>query len=66
MLGGCVLKMKGQDFWEFQKSRLNNIGYALDRRRVLIEAIREFVTELTRPVTALRKLKMALEESRQS
>jgi hypothetical protein len=45
---------------------LNNIGYALDRRRVLIEAIREFATELMRPMTALRKFKVALEESRQS
>jgi hypothetical protein len=66
MLGRCVLKLKGQEFWEFQTSKLNNIGYALDRRRVLIEAIREFATELMRPMTALRKFKVALEESRQS
>jgi glycosyltransferase involved in cell wall biosynthesis len=66
MLGSCLLKMKGQEFWEFQKSKLKNIGYALDWRRVLIEATREFATELMRPVTALRKFKVALEESRLS
>jgi glycosyltransferase involved in cell wall biosynthesis len=65
-LGGCMLKMKGPEFWEFHKSGLNNIGYALDRRRVLVEAIREFATELRSPVTALRKFKLALEERRQS
>jgi glycosyltransferase involved in cell wall biosynthesis len=66
VLGGCVLKMKGGDFWEFHKSGLNNIGYALDRRRVFIEAIRELATELRSPVTALRKFKVAFAESRRS
>jgi glycosyltransferase involved in cell wall biosynthesis len=66
VLGGCVLKMKGQEFWEYHKSRLDNMGYALDRRRVLIEAIREFATELMRPLTALRKFRLAHAESRQS
>jgi glycosyltransferase involved in cell wall biosynthesis len=63
LLGGCLLKMKGQDFWEFHKSRLGRIGYALNRRRVLIEAIREIATELRSPRTALQKFKLALKES---
>jgi glycosyltransferase involved in cell wall biosynthesis len=66
LLGGCVLKMKGQDFWKFHKARLSDIGYALDGRRVLFEAVRELVTEVKSPVTALRKFQRALEESRQS
>jgi glycosyltransferase involved in cell wall biosynthesis len=65
-LGACVLMMKGRNFWEFQKSGLSRIGYSLNHRRVLIEAVREFATELGNPVTALRKFKRALEESRQS
>jgi glycosyltransferase involved in cell wall biosynthesis len=66
VLGRCVLKMRGRDFWEFQKTSLNRIGYALNHRRVLIEAVREFATELGNPVTALRKFKVALDESKQS
>src|SRR5271165_6778696 len=66
LLGGCVLKMKRRDFWEFHKAGLSRIGYSLDRRQVLIEAMREFVTELRRPVTALRKFTSILEERSRS
>jgi glycosyltransferase involved in cell wall biosynthesis len=66
VLGGCALKMKSGDFWEFHKSRLNNLGYALDKRRVFIEAIRELATELRSPVTALQKFRVAFAESRRS
>jgi glycosyltransferase involved in cell wall biosynthesis len=65
-LGDCLLKMKGRDFWEFQNSKLTSLGYRLDRRQVLIEALREFVTEIRRPVTALHKFKSALAERRRS
>lgn len=62
LLGGCLLKMKRRDFWEFHKAGLSRIGYSLDRRKVLFEAIRELVTELRMPVTALRKFTSILEE----
>jgi hypothetical protein len=61
-LGGCMLKMKRRNFWEFQKAGLSRIGYSLDRRRVFIEATREVVTELRMPLTALRKFTSVLEE----
>jgi glycosyltransferase involved in cell wall biosynthesis len=63
-LGGCVLKLKGQDFWKFQKCGLSRLGYALDFRRVLVAAVRELAIELRSPATALRKFKIALQESR--
>jgi glycosyltransferase involved in cell wall biosynthesis len=66
VLGGCVLKMKGRDYWAFQESRLSSRGYALDWRRVSIEAMLEFARELRNPVTALLKLKSALEERSKS
>jgi glycosyltransferase involved in cell wall biosynthesis len=65
-LGGCVLKMKRRDFWEFQKAGLSRIGYSLDRRQVLIEAMREFFTELRSPLTALRKFTLVLQERTRS
>jgi glycosyltransferase involved in cell wall biosynthesis len=61
-LGGAVLKMRGRDFWAFHKSGLTRLGFALDRKRVFIEAIHEVVIELGSPATALRKLKSALLE----
>ncbi len=56
-LGGSVLKMREGSFWAFHKSELARLGYALDWRRVFIEAIREFASELRSPVTAVRKFK---------
>jgi glycosyltransferase involved in cell wall biosynthesis len=66
LLGLSVLKMKSRDFWDFHKDRLSRIGYPLDRRQVLIEAMRELVTGLRKPVTALRKFTSAIGERSRS
>jgi glycosyltransferase involved in cell wall biosynthesis len=66
MLGHCVLKMKRREFWEFQKAGLKRLGCSLDRRQVFIEAIREVVTELRTPLTALRKFASTLRERTRS
>jgi glycosyltransferase involved in cell wall biosynthesis len=66
LLGGSLLKMKRRDFWDFHVSRLNSFGHALDWRQVWIEAMRELVTELRSPRTALRKFTLALEKRSRS
>src|SRR5258706_12757542 len=62
MLGAAMLKMKGRGFLELHETRLSRLGHALDQKRVLIEAMREFASELRSPVTAMRKFKTALAE----
>jgi glycosyltransferase involved in cell wall biosynthesis len=62
MLGAGLLKMKGRELWAFHEPRLSSIGHALDRKRALIEAMREFASELQSPMTAMRKFKSVLAE----
>jgi len=62
MLGAGLLKMKGRELREFHEPRLSRVGHALDRKRVLIEAMRELARELQSPLTAMRKFKTALAE----
>jgi glycosyltransferase involved in cell wall biosynthesis len=59
-LGASVLKMRGRDFWAFHKSGMARLGYTLDWKCVIFEAIREFAIELRSPVTAARKFRSAL------
>jgi glycosyltransferase involved in cell wall biosynthesis len=65
-LGRCALKMKGQDFWTFHESKLASLGYPLDRRRVLLEAIREFAGKVRNPIAAFRNLGLVLMKRSQS
>ena len=55
-LGGCVLKLKGRDFWTFQQLRLREMGCEIDWARVAKATLREAVVEAKNPVTALRKV----------
>jgi glycosyltransferase involved in cell wall biosynthesis len=61
-LGGCMLKLKGREFWEFHRAGLGRLGYALDWRRILMEALREFASELRRPMVAWDKFRHHLRE----
>jgi glycosyltransferase involved in cell wall biosynthesis len=60
MLGRAALKMPGREFWQFHKSRLAALGYTLNHRRVLGEAVTTLIKELRSPITALRKFESAL------
>jgi glycosyltransferase involved in cell wall biosynthesis len=55
-LGGCVLKMRGRDFWAFQTSRLKELGYRMSWGKVIKCALCEMVEEMHRPKVALGKL----------
>ena len=60
MLGSCALRMKGWKFWRFHQPRLENMGYDLDWRRVLVEAAGKVVGHLQHPVIAWRRVKSLL------
>jgi glycosyltransferase involved in cell wall biosynthesis len=55
-LGGCLLKLKGREFWDFHRSALRGMGYQLEWARIATAAIKEAVTEAKNPVTAMRKV----------
>jgi glycosyltransferase involved in cell wall biosynthesis len=55
-LGGCLLKLKGREFWNFHRSRLREVGCELAWARIAKAAILEAVTEAKNPVTAMRKV----------
>lgn len=59
-LGGALLKLKGNEFWNRQKSRLSEMGYRLIWPRVGLAAIAEAGREARHPVTALRKVSTVL------
>src|SRR4029077_184371 len=60
MLGRAALKMAGRAFWQFHKRKLDELGYPLNRRRLLAEVITKASQELRRPIAALRKFECVL------
>jgi glycosyltransferase involved in cell wall biosynthesis len=54
-LGGCLLKLKGRDFWKFHERRLQEMGCDLQRDRVRREAMKELLHEARNPFCAARK-----------
>lgn len=61
-LGGSVLKLKDREFWNFQQSRLGEMGCELAWTRIAKAAIKEAVTEVKNPVTAMRKVLAVMKE----
>ncbi|HWW00433.1 MAG TPA: glycosyltransferase family 2 protein [Candidatus Acidoferrum sp.] len=59
-LGGCLLQMKGRDFWGFQTSRLTELGYRMPWGKVIKGAVKEVLEEMRRPRVAYGKLLQAL------
>ena len=55
-LGGCLLKLRGREFWRFHRSRLREMGCELEWARVVGAATQEAVTEARHPATAMRKV----------
>ncbi len=55
-LGGCLLKMRPREFWRFHASRLRELGYPIQWRKVWQGAAAESIEEIRHPKTALRKL----------
>lgn len=55
-LGGCLLKLKGPEYWTFHKNRFGEMGCKWQWNRILWAAFREAVREGRQPHTALRKV----------
>jgi hypothetical protein len=59
-LGGCVLKLKGAEFWKFHRSRLKELGYPIQWAKVSRYALMEMLLEMRHPTAALQKVAVAL------
>jgi glycosyltransferase involved in cell wall biosynthesis len=62
-LGGCLLKLKGREYWAFHRSRLNEIGCRLEWTRVARGAAAEMIAEAKSPATAMRKVLAVMRDS---
>jgi glycosyltransferase involved in cell wall biosynthesis len=65
-LGGCLLKMKGREFWRYHRAKFESLNCPINWRRVCFSAFRELASELKCPAAAFRKLRTALKELRSS
>jgi len=63
MLGACLIKRKGREFWAFHRSRLREIGYQLDWSRIGVGACEKAVVEGRHPLRAFQKLLRVLKSS---
>jgi glycosyltransferase involved in cell wall biosynthesis len=61
-LGGCLLKLRRREFWDFQRSRLAEIGCELPWARIAKEAVKEALAEAKNPRRAFRKVVAAVQE----
>ncbi len=59
-LGGCVLKMRGKEFWQYHASRLSEFGYPIQWTRVARATVEEIVEEIRKPSIAFAKLSEAI------
>ena len=59
-LGGCILKLKGREYWKFHRSRLHELGCQVEWTRVAKATISEIFTEAKDPVAAIRKVRAVM------
>ncbi len=55
-LGGCLLKLKGIDFWRYQKNSFKTLGIPIEWSKVLKGALDEIEEEIQNPKTAFKKV----------
>lgn len=55
-LGGSALKMREREFWKYHKSRLHDLGYSMQWRKVIMAVFGEIYEETRDPGVALKKL----------
>ena len=55
-LGGSALKMREMEFWKYHKSRLRDLGYPMEWRKVIMAMLAEVHGETRNPGVALKKL----------
>jgi glycosyltransferase involved in cell wall biosynthesis len=54
-LGGCLLKMKGAEFWQYQQNALKELGHPIRWVKIIIGALDEIRDEMKDPTIALQK-----------
>ncbi len=54
-LGGCLLKLKGREFWRFHATGLKGLGYQLSWKKVAAKALVEAGAEMRHPGEAYQK-----------
>ena len=54
-LGGCILKLKGVEFWRIQTARLKELGYDISWKDVFLGSLNEMLDELHNPKVAFNK-----------
>jgi glycosyltransferase involved in cell wall biosynthesis len=59
-LGGCILKLRGRDFWKFHETRMREMGCRLVWTRIAKGAIDEILHEAKNPAMAIRKVRAVL------
>ena len=59
-LGGCLLKLKGYDFWRYHSQGLNRLEIRMEWAKILIGAAQEILEELKNPKAAAKKFIAAL------
>ena len=47
-----TLRLPGQEFWNFQRTKLQSLGYSLDKRRLIRATLHELWLCLQRPITS--------------
>jgi hypothetical protein len=62
ILGGCILKLKGREFWQFHASGMRELGHPMLWRKVVKSAIAEVMDEIQNPKVAFQKLLIVLQE----
>jgi glycosyltransferase involved in cell wall biosynthesis len=63
-LGGCILKLKEREFWQYHMRELQNLGYPIKWSKVMKEALIEIVTELHHPRVAFDKLSEVINQKK--
>jgi hypothetical protein len=65
-LGTCVLKLKGKKFWKFHTSKLNELGYPVNLKKILLGTVNEIIEELYDPKVGIHKFLNVIKSKFQS
>ena len=55
-LGRNVLKMREREFWKYHRSRLRDLGYPMNWRKIVRATLDEILDEMQNPSVAFKKL----------
>ena len=59
-LAASIIERKGKDFWDYHRSRLNELGCPLSTWKLLGAGVAKFFREIANPAQAVGKFRMHL------